>query len=748
MANSTLFAFPDQTIPESLKTEEWHKDHVRGYLSASIGNHYTDQKEEIESMYRAYLCMMNEEEEKLLSPITKPYGANLGIDYIVYNLVEQKVEQLIGDYMDRPVKRKSYVMNKAAQNRKLDAKVEMLSESFFRELNEQFAEQEGIELETENPEMDIPEDVEEFFSKSYKDIAEEISDDLMEKFMEVDKQGREIIPTLRDWLISDQAHLAVYESNGIVKWRKAHPLEVLTDKDPHKEIQDDHEYFNEIVYMSLNEILNEFELNDYQKKKLKNDFLTLQSFSTTGSSNSKIGSWVNDRGYYLEDNGTFRLSVVKMTWKSRKDLRVKVSKNKKTGEDLYKKLSDKDRTKKNDKLIVKTLETERHCMMIGHDIVLSWGLAEKRNYRISDVKKNYLNFVSVYRQNSLGVSAIRSVPAKLKKLQDWASEQLFELRLASRRNQGKVMIYDTAQIPSQYLKGDSKSPYKSALNRVMHHVKKDQFIFMNSKERNNRFNFNQFTSVDMSTTGWINDILAGLAVIEDLADKMVGLTPGRQGTSGQYTTATNVESQRQSSFSRTEVFYRPFDDFLQTALERVTMLSQKVYKESEIVHYVLGDMKTKFIKIMPEFSQTDLGWYLSDGGKDAKKKQIIDQAAQLALGNAQTEQMILSLIDVLSADTAVESKGILEQAVVASEKLAAQNAEAAQAQAQAQLQQKSQGEQNKDQLQREGYDNNLDVARVYANQKKDQVDKQEYNKALENLAKFEQDNIKNLETQQ
>jgi hypothetical protein len=178
------------------------------------------------------------------------------------------------------------------------------------------------------------------------------------------------------------------------------------------------------------------------------------------------------------------------------------------------------------------------------------------------------------------------------------------------------------------------------------------------------------------------------------------------------------------------------------------MLSQKVYKESEIVHYVLGDMKTKFIKIMPEFSQTDLGWYLSDGGKDAKKKQIIDQAAQLALGNAQTEQMILSLIDVLSADTAVESKGILERAVVASEKLAAQNAEAAQAQAQAQLQQKSQAEQNKDQLQREGYDNNLDVARVYAKQKKDQVDKQEYNKALENLAKFEQDNIKNLETQQ
>ena len=740
MADSTLYNFPDQTISETKKTQKWHMDHVRHYISARPITNVTDRKEEIESMYRAYLCMMNEEEQQLLAPVTKPYGANLGVDYMIYNLIEQKIEQLVGDYMDRPLKRKSYVLNKKATNRKLKAKIDTLAENYFRQMNEEFEKEYGIALDTENPEIEIPEDIEEFFAKNYKDIAEEVADDLMEKFLDVDKQKREIVPLLRDYLISDQAHLKIYEKNGIVQWQKAHPLDITTDKDPHKVVQDDHEYFVETEYLSKNEIFNTYELDKQQKQQVENDFNTLVSVHQDVKSASAT-SWINDRGWYVEDNKSFRLAVVRMTWKSRKELRVKVTENKKTGEDIWKKLNDDDRVRDGDKLIKESLETERHCVMIGHNLCLSWGLADFRNYRVSDKKKVYLNFVSIYRQNPLGVDGLRSVAAKLKKLQDWASEQLFELRLATRRNQGKVMVYDTAQIPRQYLKG-GKNAYGNALNRVMHHVKKDQIIFMNSKEKNNRFNYNQFTHVDLSTTGLINDIIAGMALIEDLADKMIGLTPARQGQSGQYTTATNVESQRASSFSRTEVYYRPFDDFIQTCLERVTQLSKYVYKENDNIHYVLGDMKTKFLTVAPEFMDTDLGWYLSDGGKDAKKKQIVDQAAQLALGNAQTEQMILSLIDVLSADTAVESRGILDRAVAASEKLRQENSQQEQEALQAQIAQKDNAEKRKEDISKRGQDVQILVAEIYANQKNKQVDRQTDAQLAESIAKFEQDNIK------
>jgi len=739
MGNQTYYNFPNQSIPETKKTEEWHMDHCRGHISFQGSSSYTNRKEEIESLYRAYLCMMNDEEKELMNPVTKPYGTNLGVDYIIYNLIEQKTEQLLGDYMERNLKRKSYVLNKNAQNRKLKAKIDTLSESFFRQMNEEFEAEYGIALDTENPQIEIPEDIEEFFEKTYKDNAEEVYDDLMEKFLDVDKQSREIIPTLRDFLIADQAHLEIYEENGIVKWQKVLGLDLDTDKDPAKIIQDDHEYYIKTRYLTENEIINTYELDNEQRERLKEDFGLLSTASGNIASGGQ--TWINDRGWFIEDNKSFRLAVVTMTWKSRKPLSVKVSKHTKTGEDIYKKMNEGDKVKKGDKILDESLETERHCVALGHNICLSYGISEFRNYRIGNPKKIHLNFVSIYRQNSLGVDGLRSVAAKLKKLQDWASEQLFELRLATRRNQGKVMIYDTAQIPKQYLQGNSKSAYGNALNRVMHHVKKDQMIFMNSKEKNNRYNYNQFTSVDLSTTGLINDIIAGMALIENLADKIIGFTPGRQGQAGQHTTATNVESQRQASFSRTEIYYRPFDDFLQTAMERVSMLSKHVYKEGDTIHYVIGDMKTKFLKITNEFSDSDIGWYLSDSSEDQRKKQIVDQAAQLALGNAQTEEMILSLIDVLSADTAVESKGILERAVAAGKKIREESQAAEQKQFEAKLNQDAEIQKEATRLSERAQDKDVVVANIYANQKKDQIDSQIKSKAITDLAKFEQDMI-------
>ncbi|RZV65746.1 MAG: hypothetical protein EX254_04695 [Flavobacteriaceae bacterium] len=721
---------------------EWHIDHVRHYISSTPASTFTDRKEQIESLYRAYLCVTNEEERKLLAPVIKPYGANLGVEYMVYNLVEQKVEQLIGDYLDRPIKRKAYVMNKTAQSRKLKAKIDMMAEEFFRKLNKEFEQEYDIALSTEQPEIEIPEDVEEFFAKDYKDIAEEVSDDLMEKFLDVDKQKREIVDLLRDWFISFEAHVEIFKQNNRVKWRKVSPMDARNDRDPHKVVQDDHEYYINWVYMSENEIYNEFDLTKKQREQIKVDFALLVDHQARAHSPISSGqSWVRDTNWYVDENKEFRLAVIKMVWKSRKDLSVKISKNKKTGDEIYKRVNRDERIRKDEKLEIYDIETERHVVMAGPNVCVSHGLAPFRNYKNENKRGIHLNYVSVYGENTIGVDSMRSVAAKLKKLQDWASEQLYELRIATRRNQGKVMIYDTAQIPRQYLRGDSKAAYKNALNRVMHHAKKDAMIFINSKDKNNRYNFNQFTSVDLSTTGLIQDIINGLALIEDLADKVIGLTPGRQGNAGQYSTATNVETQRQASFSRTEVYYRPFDDFLQTAMERVTMLQEKVHQEGEHIQYVLGDMKTKFLRIPKEFTNSDIGWYLSDGGKDAKKKQIVDQAAQLALGNAQTEEMILSLIDVLSADTASESRAILERAVAASAKLREQNAQSQMQQAQDQLAQKADAEKRKEDIQMRGQDKDIAVAKIYANEQRGKRKDEKETKLLDSLAKFEKDNL-------
>lgn len=709
---------------------EWHMGHVTSYVHTRSAMNNGGRKSEISSMYRAYLCMKDQKELEACKPITSPHGYDLGVPYQVYNLGEQKIEQLVGDFMGRPTKSKAYVLNKEAQSRKLDAKSDYLAEEFFREYNKNLQKDTGLEIGTEKPEIELPEDVEEFFSKTYKDPAEETADDITQKFLEVDKNAQIIPEVLTDFLISDQCHLKIYNDNGTVRWRKGHPLEVDCDSNPHKVVQNNHQYYIEIHYLAKNDIFNDFELTKSERDQIDIDFAMLSK-----SSNNDINS-----GWYTYVDNIFRLAVVEMVWKSRKNIRGKETPQL-DGSSKYRRIGEKDRIRKGETEKITSIEQPRHILMAGPRVVLSWGLEEHRLYKVANKKECFLNVISLYRQNTIGADHIRSVMAKLMKLQDWASEQLYEIRLAFRRNQGKVMVYDTAQTPRQYLKNNS---HKNALGRMMHHAKKDGFVFINSKDKNNRYAFNQFSSVDFTTRNMIQDMMNGLALIEDLADKIIGLNDGRQGNSGQYSTATNVDSQRKASFSKTEIYYKPFDNFLQAALERMNDFAKNVYKEGDHIQYAFGDLRTKFIKITPEFANSDIGMYFNDGSKDARKKEIIDRAAELTLGNAQTEDMILALINVLSEDTAVESKAVLERAITASRKMREENEQAMNEQQQAMEQAKQQSVAEGNDLTKRSQDKDIVVADIYAKQKEKQIAEQTGSAEMIKLAELESKNIEKL----
>lgn len=736
MPNS-FYIFPDQTVSEKKKTKKWHIGHVTNYLQYRSSSGYASRKETMAKLYRAFLCLSTQKEEELTKPITSPHGTDLGVPYQIYNLIEQKIEQLVGDYMKRPVTKKAYLQNKEAQSRKLDAKINTLSEQFFREMAEDIKEKHGIELSGENPEIEVPEDVEEFFSKNYKDPAEETADDVVEKFLEVDKQRQIIRETLTDFLICDECHFRMINDNGTPKWRKVSPLDKDCDSNPHKVVNDNHEYFTELHYKTENDILNDYELTADEKKAIKSYFAILNSYRSGKLKVEAAKGYdiINQNGWYTEEDNIFRVAVVEMIWKSRKTIRGKVTEE---NQDDWKIIGEKTRLKKNEIEKNFSFELPRHVMMAGPEVCLSWGVDDSRNFKISDKKRCFLNVVSLRRQNTIGVDNIRSVAAKLYKMQEWASEQLFEIRLAFRRNQGKVMVYDTAQTPKQYLSEQGKV---NALGRMMHHAKKDGFIFINSKDKNNRYAFNQFTSVDFTTRNLLTDLINGLALIEDLADKMIGLNEGRKGESGQHTTTGNVEAQRQASFSRTEIYYKPFDDFIQASLERMLDFSKNIYKENEFIQYAFGDLRTKFIRIAPEFMNSDIGLYLNDGSKDAAKKQVIDRAAELSLGNAQTEDMILSLIDVLNEDTAVESRAVLQRSVDAMKKMREMREEQEMELRNKEIDSRNAQAAEDDQLTREGHEKDKYVAHVYADQKDKQIDKTTDTDKLIKLADIEAKNI-------
>ncbi len=679
------FELPNQKQPEAKWTKKYYLEHANRLIEF-IGNKVLSERNEtIAELYRSYSCELSGKEIENNQTLTRQYGYDLGVEYMIYPLSEMLVDQLVQEYISLPRRQKLYSINKRAINEKLDEKLKYINEEIFREINKSLEEELGFVPETENPEIDLPDDVEVFFSKNYKTQEEELGDDLIIHFLKVLKEERTIKTLLQDYLIGEQALGMMDEKNGHPTIKRAKYDESYIDLNPDEEIQRDINIFANFPYMTQNEILNKYDLNKTQEKDVMDLFdrmskgsLLNHPFSFGKESKDTItyqncNKGISYRGWY-ESTSTHRIRTLVLMWRSRKEIRAKVFINKHTDKKEYKIIGKNAKVRKRDVIETTSIETVRYIEMLGPEICLEWGEMKERNSFIDDQKSVRLPVFALRGRNTMFSNQVRSVVAKTYQLQKIASDILFELRLAIKATNGRVLVYDTAQIPKQFLDAYGK---KGAINRMLHHVKKDKIILFNSKDKNHRQSFNQFTALDMSNRGQTADLINSLMLIESLAKKFVGLTPERQGESEKYQTATATDRAVIASNVRTEVYYNPFDELVQDLLGKMLIKAKSVYKTGQVFQYVFGDLLSKFLTVTGKFFNVDLGIFIGDRFKDKKDKEVIDTAATQALSNASDKELILDLINVLEADSASESKAILEKGLKAFDDLQAQNAKAA-----------------------------------------------------------------------
>ena len=706
----SLFSFPDQTIAETLKDENWHKEHASNFVAYSLTDGYNDQRKEILKLYRAYNAELSEEELELTKAITCPHGFDLGTEYVVYPLIQSKIEQIIGEFIQRPLRRKAYVVDKKSKNKKFDQKLQMMAEQMMQEVNKNMEADLGFKPETQNPDMEIPENIEEH---DFKTIAEEVADSILNIFLDVRKEKSKFKQLFTDYCISDRAHAVLDKKHGFTTARKVHPLDATHDIDPYKVVQNDHEFFIENYYLTENEIYNTFpDLTKFQKEEVRKTFDSLDSLNVNNSQSEELSTSKMAHGWFQTSNKTFRMRLVSMMWKSRKRVSIKVSKGK-DDKTFYKKVKEEEIRSK-DKVENIDGEMPRFVIMLGPELVLDWGVMDKRYSHIDDPYSCQLPVISIIRDNTIGTSLIKSVAAKLYQLQQIASEVLFEIRIALKSaGDSRVLTYDAAMTPKEFSVGS----YENGLNRVLHHIKKDKFMVYNSKQKGTPTNSKPFDSLDLSQKGAIQDLFNGLAIIEDLASKFVGISPEREGTVGQYQTATGTDKAIRGSLARTEVIFTPFDEFIQGLLEKVILKAKQDYEKGEVIHYIFGEMKTKFLTMFEDFFLADYGLYLSDARKDKEASDRIDRAAEMALSNANAPEMALGLIDVFEGESASDKKKIFQKMLDSMEKIRQESAKAAQAAEEAKLaSEKAVRDQNMIKA-REGNVTEKEVATIYANSK-------------------------------
>ena len=721
----SLFNFPNQRISESKKDENWHIQHIEGYLQFSLTNDYSRMKKEQADLYFAATAQLSPEQYKIVcAMITERYGDNFGPQYYVYPLIESKIEQLIGDYRNRPLKRKCLVNNEKAVIKKLDQKVSMVAEKILREVNQEMESSLGFTPETEQPEMKIPDDIEEFFQKDFRTISEEVGEDVLYQLLVVKKEKEKIYDALRHFLTGGIVHAYADEKDGHPSVFIPHPLECFYDIDSSESIQKNIQYFVWDKPMSVNEIFNTFDLTEKQKQKVENysNIINNMNNSTT------MTHWFDRQG------DSFRPKVVSMEWVSRRTAKFLVIENK-DGKEEYKILPDDYKPRKDRKENIKSMEIDdvRHIIMVGPDVVLSYGSNEFQMHTIGNKKKKFLNVVGLVDMRG-GIGQTRSLAKKLVYLQDFASEILYELRLNMRQLDGSVLVYDLANIPKEWMAlGATK-----AMQKVNFYLKRDRIQFINTKDKRNNTYAN---STNVSQKGRLQDLMNTLALIEDLADKISGASKESQAQASQYAKATVAELNLSASTSRTENYFGLFDSFIETFLERLIIKAKHVYKENDTFTYFAGDNQAKFLKVFPDFFMEDLGIHIGDNRLEYERKKRLDAVGQQTFGVSQDPEIMLNLIKMWNTENSTEAEAVFRAGIKSMKELREQNMQAQQQQIEANKEVQIEKENTLERRHQEQMDNNIEVAKIYANNKIQDTVERELGQDRRKAAEIEKDLI-------
>lgn len=727
-----LYNFPDQTIPNSEKTEEWHKKHITEWVTYASASNYSNDKLELERLYYAATAQIHPYDEQIIKKtITERFcDVNLGPQYDIYPLIEYTLDQLMGDYRLRPLRYYALVQNKEAIIAKLDEMYEAFLEKIMRKLHKEIEEEEGMSIPTEHPDMEIPEDDDENFFDNYRTASEKQAESILYFLLVIKKEKEIIYQALLHYLIAGSVSLIMGKKDGHPTIKIGHPLYTHYDVDPHNMINDNTQYYVYTEMMGMNEIFNTCNLTKDQKKVVQN------YAGMYGASN--LRGTVND--YWFEKAGRdsgLRVRNVTLLWKSRTKAKFKRFYNS-FGNEEMKILPEDYKVRKNDDIVEVEIEDIRHCTMIGPDLVLEYGSQEDQLKAMGDKKKRFINVLCLNTNNKTGTNVIRSVAKKLKFLQDYASEILYELKLAIRSVDGGVMVYDSSNIPKEWM----KLGFNKAIEMVNLTIKRDRMMIINSADKKSN---NYASAVNISQKSRIQDLMNSLALIETLAAKISGNNGAKSGDQADYTKSGVAQMNLLQANARIENTYGIFDSFVEKFLERIVLFAQNTYKAGDVYNYYNGDRGLEFLQIMPEVFMDDMGITLSDPRKELQAKEIIDRAAEMTLPNTQDPEMFLELIKIHMSDSASEAIEIFERAVEqmkkAAEERQQQAIQAQQQQAEA-INAKTEAEITKS---REGNQTEIAVANIYADNKTQDTNTKEINANLRKAAEIEADLRKNVQ---
>lgn len=639
-------SFPIQKIPFSKKTEEWRKtcvDYIIGQSQiTSSGSVPSD--EEMQTYYDLYNSVYS---EKDLKYVTNPFNQDDGFPAMAqdYNIIRPKIDLLIGEETKRPFNFRVCRTSDAAASEMQEKAKQMLLDYIQASIMAQLGpeEQARYEQALASGEIQTPEQIQEYLTKDYKDVAEITAYHSLNYLKQSLNIDHEFVKSWKDGLISGEEVIYVGIRNGEPCLERVNPKDFWFDDCEGIEFVHEAPMCCHKMLMSYTQVYDEFydKLDESQLNELLDQF---GQFSKSGKNwlgdknmvddwnkiDTKIYSRMPDHNPYGDSEDVV---VYHVCWKSFKKIGFVTVLNPETGE--------------TEEFIV-----DEFYKVTGDEVNIEWDWiieiwegykADELYFGMQPIEYQYITSKNLNSQRLpyTGVvysntnSSPKSLVSIMKPLQYLYITTFYRLELAMARDKGKVPVVDVTQIPKGLGIDTAKwMHYLSALG-VAFINPYDEGWDIPGREGGRAAAFNGFTTWDLTMGNVIAQYIQLLDKIEAMASELSGVTPQRQGAISSTELVGNVERSVIQSAHITEPLFWMHNQVKRQALLMLLNTAKAAWKDSDkqYLNYIFDDTTRAFISLADNFANEDFDIFVTDSTKETQAIEQLRALIQPAMQN-------------------------------------------------------------------------------------------------------------------
>ena len=646
--NSRIFStLPPQKLKASAKNEEWGRQSVEAICAMgnmrNANGRTTSQEKQIK--YDLVSSIINNDD---FSYVLNPYGVtdtkiqNQPARLRDMNIIVNKINTLKGEELSRPFDFMIIGTGGEVLNEKDKQKNEMLRNAAYQKVAMEL----GISLEPQVdpktgqplPPPNFPE-IDKYADYSISDIREEWANIILEDIMLSENVRFKFNEGWEHGLIAAEEVYYVGIVNGKAALRCCNPLYCEFNRNPNNPIIEESDWFREDRWLTKGQILDEFghEMTEEQVEQLDNgqfaaNISTNQMYPGYAYSNDDISRYETGYNRTSRYNSNHYL-VTHVAWKSMKRIGTLFYKDEQ-GVEQQELVTEEFKLTPELKALGMKVEWEWVPEVwqgdkIGNNFYANVKPSPNQLRDEDDVHKVFLPYIGrIY--NSTNTKQTSFVDL-IKPHQYLYNIVWFKLEAELAKAKGKKMVMDIAQIPKSQ---------GFDLERWMYMFDNVGLALINSfEEGSGKFtgqtsNFNQYQAIDMSLSQAVGQYISILTKIEQLVDKLVGVTPQREGNISAGETATATNAAIQNSVNITEPWFYVHNEIKKNVLTHLLNIAKLVYPSSKKINYITNDFQRVSATIdMDKFNDSCYGIYVTNSTFEHQTFAKLENLANQALSS-------------------------------------------------------------------------------------------------------------------